>query len=45
MMSQQECFDLLTVFGSFPQPLHDGFFLDPLDPVNGCQAVPFGQQR
>lgn len=36
VVGQQQGFDLFNVLSCLPQPLQDGLFLDPLDPVEGC---------
>src|SRR5262249_15361554 len=34
----------LHVLGGHVQPGQDGFFFHPLNPMDGCQTVAFGQQ-
>ena len=44
IVCQQDGFNSFDVLGGPAQPGHDGFFFHALDPMDGGQAVPFGQQ-
>lgn len=41
----QHIFDLFSMLGCFSQPPQDGVFLDPFDPGQCADAIPFCQER
>jgi hypothetical protein len=44
IVREQDRFNAFHVLGGQAEPGQDGFFFHPLDPMDGSQAVAFGQQ-